>query len=1420
MADKRADQLKEITERLEQGVKDIFTSEMYTKYLLTMSKFHNYSFNNTLLIAMQRPDATLVAGYNAWKNKFNRYVKKGKKGIQIIAPAPVKEREEREKIDKDTGLTVLNESGEPEIEVVERVIPRFRVTTVFDYAQTDGEPLPTLEVNELTVRVKDYTLLKEAIEQVSPVPIRFGEIEGNAKGYYSHMDKEICVRADMGESQTIKTMIHEVAHAMLHDSDQMKQRGEEKDQLTKETEAESIAFTVCSALGIDTSDYSFPYVASWASGKELKELKDSMDTIRLTAADFLEKLETAVAERSVERMTAMEYAEKLIADKERDKTVFDNNQRNLIVNFAYKLDDRAATEELANNLAAVVAAENTEEINRLMWEAEEKIESLPDGMIGLSEMHEYGYLKDDVLPLTKEGAREWHRLGERIYPLFQDGTAGDFASQEEIEQHDGIFGIKADAWSAILLEKNEEYLEDEYSRPDAALTVISREQALRLFDEGKQIYLIRISPWPVLVTGREEIERGSDYFQIAKEDLEKDKQKTMENGEKAPVEKLAVDLDDFAFDFDFYHYKDSVEDREQAVEALKEQIQAGDVQPIREWLQAAVEESEGESAEKAAELITRMDAVVKEQKLLSGSEKQFGIYQITARDPEHDYRFMNLDFVKRHGMEVNRADYELVYTEPLTEKDTLEAIYERFNIQRPADFTGHSLSVSDVVVINDGESIKACYVDSIGFAELPDFFKERKMDLKKETILDERLQEIEIFDKPGLFSNGRLRDEDVPEGLYRYDLRGSDYDPGQPITVEKTVVVNHAASVLMAEELDLGAGGRLELGEEGLNFTGGLLTVREFMEEQEHKKDGLIHGDSDQIAVEGHVGTWYAIDETEIGGEKFFLLEHEEYGDEAACVAVNEQGKLVAEDLWNGFDEDFQDAVKEYFAEKSPTSQKEEQVVPVEEESRTDDSDVPVYYESFGYAAENGEVDLYRISRQLNEECRNAIEEAIADNFDGMNLADDATKSVVEQFGMERMGYILAYTLNYNNHDGRYSHSNKEWADTTCKGERGSNIRTDWIVRSHPAVLNGFVDMYRKELAAEQQREPEKPFVQQFYVVTDLQTNPMQIEKFGDLDDAMSCYQQVPNFHLKALGVEKTPAPLPGSLDIVQCKNGIDTIVEDYKKVPGWDNPYIQNHVVALVAEALKVQDVAVAYEINDGYFYIQTSEDGYDYTLYSKDFTVMDGGIVETDEYRPVQEVMEEVLAEHGHSVSECGVISAEYLQEQSYRAETQRAEAMKEKLAAEKPAPEASISFYVAECAEFPVMGEFHDNLTLEQALEVYDKIPAERMNGIKSIGFSLEDGSIYSGMFDLMVGGEVQAEIVNHIQHYRESPLVQKAISDMKTLLEKRQASKALEERPSTRQSVREALKNRKKAQEQQSNQEQEKPKKAKKKGEMEL
>ncbi len=1340
MAVDRKQQMKEITERLEQGVKDIFTSEMYTTYLRTMAKFHNYSFNNTLLIAMQRPNATLVAGFQAWKNKFNRYVKKGEKGIQIIAPAPIKEVEEREKIDKDTGLAVLNENGEPEMERVEYVIPRFRVTTVFDVSQTDGEPLPLLEVNELTASVKDYALITAAIEQVSPVPIRFDEIEGEAKGYYSDIDKEICIQTGMGESQTVKTMIHEVAHAMLHNSELMKQNGEEKDRLTKETEAESIAFTVCSALGIDTSDYSFPYVASWASGKELKELKDSMDTIRLTAADFLEKLETAVAERSVERMTAMQYAEKLITDKEQEKTIFDDEQRNLIVNFAFKLDDRAATEELVNGLAAALGEDDKEEVNRLMYDAQEKIENLPDGMIGLSEMHDYGYLHDDMFPLTKKAALDWHRAGEKIYPLFKDGTAGEFASKEQIERHDGIFGIRTDTWEGILLEQQESYLEDDYAHPQFPLSAINREQALRLFDEGKQIYFVRTSPWPVIVTERAEIERGSDVFQIASSDL-------------------------------------------------------------------LLEPS-------------------KEDALLHSGEKQFGIYQITARDPEHDYRFMGLDFVQKKGMTVARADYNLVYTAPLADKDTLEGIFERFNIQRPADFTGHSLSVSDVVVFNDGSTVKAYYVDSIGFAELPEFFKERNMDLQKETLLNEELQEVEIFDKPGLFSNGRLRDKEVPEGLYRYDLRGSDYDPGQPVTVEKIVVVNHAASVLMAEELDLGVDGRLELGEDGLNFTGAELTVREFMEEQQQKNNALIHSDSDHIAVEGHIGTWYAVDETEVGGEKFFLLEHEEHGDMAACVAVNEQGKLVAEDLWNGFDEDFQEAVQKYFSEKWNMPKKEdvvseiiEKAVPVPDNSAKDYSDVPVYYEPFNYAKENDEVDLYRTSYRLNSECKQAIHEAIADNYDGMHLGDDAVNQVVRQYGMERVGYILANTLHHKSYDGRFSHSNKEWAEQVSTPEHNARMiefRTDWVVDSHPAVLDGFVTMFRDELEAQKKRE--QSFVKQFYVVENLQAAPLKIERFGNLDDAMSQYQALPSHYMKALGVEKNPDPLPGSLDILQCKNGIDTIVEDYKTVPGWDNPYIQNHVVQPLQGALAVQDVELAYKLPDAYFYIQTCDDGFDYTLYNKDFAERDGGILETDGDKPMQQAIPELLTEFGYNAAECKVMDAAELREQADTVAEQQAEVLKEKLAAERPVPEETLSFYVAECLEFTFAGEFHDHLTMEEALEAYDKIPSERMNADKCIGFCIEEDGGFVGMYELVVNDKVQREDINSINYFRDDKLVQQAITDMEKLMAARQQSKE-QERGSTKKSVLDALRNLKAKKQEQPAQEQDKPKKAKKKG-MEL
>ena len=293
--------MKEITDRLQAGLEELFNSEKYTEYLRVMSQFHHYSFNNTLLIAMQKPDATLVAGYHAWEKKFNRHVMKGEKGIQIIAPAPVKEKQEQEKVDPETGEVVLREDGQPETEEVTIVIPRFKVSTVFDLSQTDGDPLPELGPGELTASVENYEIFMNAIRSVAPVPMRFDEISSGAKGYYDNANKEIVIQSGMSELQTMKTAVHETAHAILHDRDIMQEQGIQKDQMTKEVEAESVAFVSLAHFELDTSDYSFPYIAGWSSGRDTKELKASLDTIRKTSSEIIDGIEASMREQILER---------------------------------------------------------------------------------------------------------------------------------------------------------------------------------------------------------------------------------------------------------------------------------------------------------------------------------------------------------------------------------------------------------------------------------------------------------------------------------------------------------------------------------------------------------------------------------------------------------------------------------------------------------------------------------------------------------------------------------------------------------------------------------------------------------------------------------------------------------------------------------------------------------------------------------------------------------------------------------------------------------------------------------------------------------------------------------------------------------------------------------------------------------------
>ena len=315
MADAKTEKQKvqEITEKLEQGIKELFESEKYKTYLNTMSKFHNYSFNNTMLIAMQKPDATLVAGFKAWQKNFDRHVKKGEKGIRILAPAPYKIKEEQEKLDPVTGEIMLDKNGMPVTEEVEIKIPAFRVVPVFDVSQTDGKELPDIGVNELSGSVEDYEDFMQALTEVSPVPITYEDIEGEAKGYFHTTDHRIAIQEGMSQSQTVKTAIHEVAHAKLHDRERNQDIDAvlDKDRNTKEVEAESVAYTVCQHFGIDTSDYSFGYIAGWSSDRDMKELKSSLDTIRKTASELITGIEDRLAELQKNRAVEQEQKQEL-----------------------------------------------------------------------------------------------------------------------------------------------------------------------------------------------------------------------------------------------------------------------------------------------------------------------------------------------------------------------------------------------------------------------------------------------------------------------------------------------------------------------------------------------------------------------------------------------------------------------------------------------------------------------------------------------------------------------------------------------------------------------------------------------------------------------------------------------------------------------------------------------------------------------------------------------------------------------------------------------------------------------------------------------------------------------------------------------------------------------------------------------------
>ena len=763
--------VKEITDKLEAGLKELFESEKYKSYLSTMSKFHNYSFNNTLLIAMQKPEATLVAGYQAWQKNFERHVNKGEKAIRILAPAPYKIKEERDKLDPVTGEMMFDENGMPQKEETEVTIPAFRAVSVFDVSQTDGKPIPELEVNELLSTVEGYEDFVQALMNISPVPIAFEDIPGDSKGYFSTAEKRIAVQENMSESQTLKTMVHEVVHSMLHDKEVNQSMDiPVKDRNTKEVEAESVAFTVCQHFGIDTSDYSFGYIAGWSSGRNMKELKSSLDTIRKTASELITGIEGAMQELQLNRemeqehgkesillvhnedfseynlvsvrgmdsaelisalstmneedksnipsyleskgawtteladeqteeaeeyhidvrynmdtdelidvkerveqpidtnLSVMGQAEQLINQLEAEKNIFTSEERNLIVNYAYKLDDMNKTRELAEKLAYREQYAQ-QDVALTIIDAKAEIDALPDPMIGLSEMREYGYQWDEMLPLTQEKALELFEHDLPVYLLHTDGAESLAESRERIEEHEGIFGVEKETWNKALKQQTK-------------ITLI-------LMDEQEREYTY---PYPVVAVDIEEM-----------------------GGDRTAVFKTSEPISDT----DVAEIHNAFYGTDLEFEIEKE---LGIT-----WVESINYED--------GSVIT--PEMARKEQLLYASTDKYGIYQLKPNPELDSLRFEGTESLKRMGITKDNFDaikpenYTLLYVGELSELQketqgaTLEAIFEKFNLDHPEDFRGHSLSVSDIVVLHQNGQNTAHFVDFFGYTEIPDFLREQ-----------------------------------------------------------------------------------------------------------------------------------------------------------------------------------------------------------------------------------------------------------------------------------------------------------------------------------------------------------------------------------------------------------------------------------------------------------------------------------------------------------------------------------------------------------------------------------------------------------------------------------------------------------------------------------------------------------------------
>ena len=1101
MAESKTEKQKvqEITEKLEQGMKELFESEKYKTYLNTMSKFHNYSFNNTMLIAMQKPDATLVAGFKAWQKNFDRHVKKGEKGIRILAPAPYKIKEEQEKLDPVTGEIILDKNGMPITEEVEIKIPAFRVIPVFDVSQTDGKELPDIGVNELSGSVEDYEDFMQALTEVSPVPITYEDIDGDAKGYFHTTDHRIAIQEGMSQSQTVKTAIHEVAHAKLHDWEQNQDIDKvlDKDRNTKEVEAESVAYTVCQHFDIDTSDYSFGYiVAGWSSDRDMKELKSSLDTIRKTASELITGIEDRLAELQKDRAVEQEQKQEL---------------------------------------------------------------------------------------------------------------------------------------------------------------------------------------------------------------------------EESPANR--------------------------------------------------------------------------EEQLLFGSEDRFGIYQLKDTEEARDIHFMGMDYLESKGIAVTKENYDLIYTAPLEEGTSLEDIYTRFNIAHSADFRGHSLSVSDVVVLHQNGEITSHYVDSFGYREVPQFTRELMAEHTKEqtSVIDETTEilseiaqehaqdepdrENEVFlvnynewrevSTLDLEQNYFAIDDPYADGDFRLLHLQNQIKDITPAGVHYDTYEEAAAALYEAERemANMPFNKENNIGSYMLN---GRAQLERIMEARQLQKHMDIENDKVSYYVIADLSTW-----TENSPERSKLERFDSLSD-----------AMEAFQAYRGKD-------AQYSNDKARTTfgvsvhgiefdvihvRNNENVLSLDFTYSSEAKESKHFMDDLQTLSDSIGIDKVRVHRDMSsEEVKDFVKQRFEHQLkqgglDDISLYMSRFDTLYEQGKMEK----LMPTANQKHIEENVPIT--EWDNPYFEvkepEQMAFSIKDKFV--SIQTCMEGYdysvFDADYKLIDGDVYDNPDisihaalKDVLEDFGLSEQDKRIPVDYEELMEKTEAVEREQLSKRIREEVPEADNVVADFKAKSE--ELFNGINGQTQDDIEQTVWaylqskiDEYGIDVELVDVVVSGSRCRglekagfdlDVVVEYkgrEHEDDLFNA-FNEDG-----------LMIGGI--KVDINPITEGKTGTLATYLPGV-------------ESYLAEKQTMQ----KASAVEATPEKTVTLTVAECGEFHSLGEFHENIaSVEEAIAVWKSIPPERMNGIPSIGINIhtEGTERYEDVeMDILSGKVIDLEVLDYVPDITDDP---KAIEVIAELIDK--------------------------------------------------